>query len=124
MFPGTSRQTRHIASRHAKHDDDIAAMEAEHEKARAEHRIAEQNVKNTEEHLKRYDEQLKRVKDSHAENKNAEMAKNEAEKMKMDRDKALETAHSNMKAEFNQLKQLTAGATSHQTRNYSKGYSG
>ena len=52
------------------------------------------------------------------------MAKNEAEKMKMDRDKALETAHSNMKAEFNQLKQLTAGATSHQTRNYSKGYSG
>jgi hypothetical protein len=71
----TKHDTHKKHDDHTKYDEDIAAMEAEHEKARSEHRITGQNVKNTEERLKNYDEQLKKVNYSHEENKNAEMAK-------------------------------------------------
>jgi hypothetical protein len=40
---------------------------------------------------------------------------NEAEKLKMQREKNLENAHSNMKAQMEQLKQLKAETTLHQT---------
>jgi hypothetical protein len=42
--------------------------------------------------------------------------------MKMEKEKDLETINSNMKEEMEQLKQLKAGTTSHQTTKHSKGY--